>query len=268
MTSSNTHIRDQLMAEYLATKLQLQAIGAGREKASPAKLTELQKRANKIKNIYFDGLPCNVLSSCPFCESPYRSKFDEWGLDGLWWQYSELTVELNEPAPCEHYVLIRGSVNLNGKPFVAGFNSSRIGPDVPYVVEKIIQMPTMKAVIGQIDMACGFTAYPIVYFATEKPASGTTMENWREKSYNWLGHDGNSYWSTPQYPWDFELAPWVDCHKIGWVDLEQPASAAKFGTGENCPFINLPGQRLQQTIYEGQMSAVSPPNNEEYSPFE
>jgi hypothetical protein len=67
--------------------------------------------------------------------------------------------------------VLRGAVNFNNLRPVAGRIEVWPGPEVPYVIPRLLEMPGMLAVISHIGMDTGYTVYPIAYSAESRRKS-------------------------------------------------------------------------------------------------
>lgn len=220
-----------------------------------------------LQKEYFERLPRIDLSRCPFCEAVMTHSFDPWGLDGLWWQ-SRRSMTVQEPKHCEHFRLLLGAVNLNGKPPHAGRYGSTPGPEVPYVIPRILNLPTMTAVVAAVPLACGYTAFPIAYFSQVRPPTGSLTQPWTKQQYAFQDDHGRPCWSISTDPWDFNLEPWVRCGKLKWIEPDDPdRKIHQGGDGSAFPYLNLPGRREQLTITGDFLSTSPPPSGEIIDPF-
>src|SRR5438067_4305000 len=124
------------------------------------------QEAQNWKARYFERLPKPVMSCCPFDQKPLRRSFDPFGLDGPWWEPDAIT---QEPPSCPHFCVLQGAVNFAGKPPLAGKHQIRPGPQVPFVIPRLLEYEGMIAVISQLRMENGYIAYPVAYFALRRP---------------------------------------------------------------------------------------------------
>ena len=84
---------------------------------------------------------------------------DSFGYDGPWWG--------TRPAPenvCEHFTVIREAVNFNGLRLDLGSlggSGRTFGPEVPYVIKRLFNFPTMICVMSHVHLDCGYDYYPM-----------------------------------------------------------------------------------------------------------
>jgi len=216
---------------------------------------------------YSDRLPRMVLSKCPHCGVPLRRAFDPYGPDGPWWHASALC-KIDEPAHCGHFQVLLGSLDLHGRVPAEVKEEVLPGPDVPFVVPKLLELPEMVAVVSAIELATGDTAYPIAYFSTAEIPPVMLHQPWCRKDYWFKTEEGNSVWSVANDPFDFDLVPWIRRGKLKWVDLAEEGLPLRPLGDEPCPFVDLPGDRENQILEGGMRDLVGLPTGEPCNPFE
>lgn len=228
--------------------------------------TQLSNQVNELLSQYFEQLPHYVFGRCPICNVPLENVFDPWGLDGFWWQ-ERSSGRCPKPSACEHFRVLTGALNLNEKPPHGGEKESYPGPEVPYIIPKVLELPTMIAVISSIPMKNGYMAYPTSYFSLEKPLTLELANPWTKTSCGYTHPDGRPVFAIMTDPWDFELKPWIEGGRIQWIEANDPKNILKSAPSNQCPYVNLKGLRLQQIIQKDKRITKPPPNNEEMDPF-
>jgi hypothetical protein len=257
--------RDKLIREHEAV-FERWIKGIKERSLKPAEADELKLETRRFKAAYFAGLPRLPLSRCPHTTAPLVKAFDPWGVDGYWWQEEE-SAPFQEPPPPPTFAVLTGALGLNGKPPKGGPRKpAHVGLDVPFVIPRILSMPTMVAVVRGITMENGYRAFPIGYFATTKPGPGTLTQSWTRTSYNWVDETGDPSFSFPADPWDFELRPWIEQGKLKWIAPDD-ASLTLHSETDKCPYLDLQGSRQRQIITGDQLRTQPPPNGEETNPF-
>lgn len=195
---------------------------------------------------YFDRLPVVTMSTCPFTGKPLLRSFDPFGLDGPWWQPG-----VSRPAPPAPYTfcVLRGAVHLQGKKIVGPPLEAAIGPEVPYVIPRLLELGNMTAVIGELAMTPGHKVFTIAYFADPKPHAKHLTADWPDTSYTWRTLFGESGSVIPVDKWDFDLKPWITKGKVRWCapgsaneKLAPPPPKSITGASE-CPYLDLKGRR-------------------------
>jgi hypothetical protein len=254
--------RNALIEQYELLEAKLAATGL-----TDQEMDEVEADWERTKLEYFSGLPRVRMSRCPFCRELFRHSFDPWGVDGYWWQETEL-VTVEEPSTCEHFTVLQGAVSLEGRPPVGGRREeSRIGPAVPFVLPRLLERPRTVAVISSLRMECGYVAYPITYFC-EGGASPADLTNaWRRRSFEWVTPDGDPAWSVKNDRWDFGLAPWIEKDTVLWIKPDDDRMRLLGRDAGSCPYVGLPGVREQQVVLGDQVFTVGVPEDEDPAPF-
>jgi hypothetical protein len=228
---------------------------------------QIGKEIKELKAQYFAQLPRYVFGRCPVCNAPLEQVFDPWGLDGFWWQ-EKLSGLCPKPSACEHFRVLCGALNLNGRPPHGGGSESYPGPEVPYVIPKTLELLTMVAVISSIPMQNGYTAFPISYFSSDKPPTTALANPWTKRTCSFINpRDGKAAWTIMTDPWDFALMPWVERGKIQWIEPGDPENILKSAPANHCPYVNLTGLQLRQVIKNDKRFTQPPPHNEVVNPF-
>jgi len=219
---------------------------------------------------YFDDLPRLPMSACPFCGEPLVRSFDPWGVDGLWWGLDPIC-EWDEPTPCDHFRVLLGALRIDvGRLPADMLMESQPGPEVPFVVPRLVELPNMIAVVSELAMERGGPAYPIAYYSDQDIEPIKLHQEWR-RNVHWFEENGESQWTYANDPWDFDLDPYVQADQLRWVLLdagEDPPVVRKASDGETCPFIGLPGERQKQNISGGARSFLPLPDGSFPWPFE
>jgi hypothetical protein len=195
-------------------------------------------------------LPRPALSCCPVCSQPLHRSFDPFGLDGLWWRSD---AHPDEPKPCPHFCLLLGAVDLAAAKPAPDFDVHP-GPGAPFVIPRILAMPDMVAVVSEIVLADGATAYPIAYFAPRRPPIQSLTAPWPRTNFVYQTQLAVQAWRRADEPptglppdtRDFDLAPWIARGQIRWCTAG--SDRRRLATAPACPFVDLPGVRHAQLI--------------------
>lgn len=227
----------------------------------------LQEERERRLQAYWDLLPQMPLSACPLCGEQLVRSFDQVGIEGFFWQEG-MRVEQEEPTTCPHFCVLLGAVNLNGLPPRGGINTAHVGPEVPYVIPRLLSLPGMVAVISTVPLENGYTTYPIAYFAETPPDPFELTQPWTRRTFSYKDKHGKSWWTEKNDPWDFELAPWVSTRQVQWI-APGDASFRVASAPEPCPYVGLPGRRRPLEIVENELrEGVVPDGRELGTPFE
>lgn len=219
---------------------------------------------------YFDRLPRKVLSACPFCGASLKRAFDPWGVDGPWWGVTAIC-QYDEPTPCEHFRVLLGALRLDDSPLPSAmFMKVQPGPEVPFVVPRLLGLPNMIAVVAGLPLPSVGAAYPIAYFSDVGIDPGALHQPWC-RNVHWFERDGKEAWNYCNDPWDFDLEPHVESGQLCWMlqgeDDEEPQLLSS-ADGLVCPFVGLTGEQRPQVITDGARSFMSPPDGTPPNPFD
>jgi hypothetical protein len=254
-------LRDELLEDYRNLHALWRA-GGDPSAGLDADDVKAQRDARRLE--YFKGLPEVAMSRCPYCDAPLTSQFDPWGLDGFWWQERELGAA-RSPKACGHFQLLTGALSLRDQPPKGGEFPAHPGPDVPYVVPEILQQDTAVAVIASLEMHNGYLAYAIAYFSLDDLGAAALSPTWRRTTCSFIAPDGSSAWTPRVAPWDFDLAPWIGRGKLRWIAPSD--TAMQLIDSGACPYLNLPGQRMNQVVKGDRLRLVAPPSGDVPEPF-
>lgn len=235
--------RDQLLARQTAALARYRTLLMAKDREGAAQASQA---ADAAVAEYFERLPVVAMAACPFTGKPFLRSFDPYGLDGPWWQPG---VQRPAPAPPYTFCVLRGAVHFQGrKPAAHPTLEVAAGPEVPYVIPRLLSLGNMTAVIGELSMTTGYKVYTIAYFADPRPHAKELTADWPDTSYSWRTLFGETGSVIPFDQWDFELKPWITKGKVRWCvpgsGNEKVAPAVRSITGaEDCPYLNLKGRR-------------------------
>ncbi len=227
----------------------------------------LRERFYQVKGEYADRLPRMVLSRCPFTGEPLKRVFDPFGLDGPWWHLLN-DIKYDEPRAPEAFQVLLGAVAFHGRVPDEVIEEVRPGPDVPFVVPRLLDLPGMKAVIGRIDLATGDTAYPVAYFSTAEIEPILLHQTWCRKDYWFPTDSGDAGWSIANDVFDFDLAPYLADGRLLWTDPADPDGRVLGPADGECPFLDLDGDRQLQQVVAGEVDLIGLPTGEPINPFD
>lgn len=211
---------------------------------------------------YFERLPRVAMSVCPYCGEVLKRSIDPFGLDGHWWAEDRL-VKVREPEACRHFKVLLGAMKVRPEDPVEATHSVRPGPDVPFVVPRLLELPGMIAVVGRVELETGDVAYPIAYFSDQKTRAIDLHATWLRVEYWFKDESGNSCWNISNDEWSFELEPFLRDKRLRWTDM----NAVMTVEDEEWPY-DLDGVRRPQLIYDGEVDYAEPPTGEIVCPFE
>ena len=197
---------------------------------------------------YYDRLPVFTLAVCPICGAPYQHRLDPFGFDGPWWRNSKNGGVQN----CAHAMLIRSAYRgVDLMELKHDENSDfRLGPEVPYVIARILEMDSMVCVVSRTKISDNDDLFAMVYFsALEVERLDLTM-SWDVENRGAWSHDSD--------PWDFDLKPWVEKGKLRYcVPGEDPLRLGDTDVAA-FPFLEEPGYPARRFVHGGHKSGPHP----------
>ncbi len=217
---------------------------------------------------YADRLPRVPMSACPFTGEILKRSFDPYGLDGPWW-HKDRVFAVSEPrAPAAFQVLL-GALSLRGRTPTEVTQEVLPGPEVPFVVPELLELPGMLAVVNQVPLVNGDIAYPIAYFSEAAIDPRDLHQPWLCAEFWFEKEAGGKAWSISSAVWDFDLAPYLASGKLRWIRPGDPALRVMGARSpESCPYVNLPGERRPQVLVQGSRDFLDLPTGELINPFE
>jgi hypothetical protein len=229
---------------------------------------KLREEYYRILAEYADRLPRVTMSCCPFTGTPLKRSFDPWGLDGPWWHYTP-EVEIEEPLAPPAFKVLLGAVAFHGRTPSDARQAVTPGPEVPFVVPRLLGLPGMVAVISSLKLATGDTAYPIAYFSESDIPHNRLHQFWLRQDYWFKTAEGRTGWIIANDTWDFELKNWIASGKLRWIDLQDLSLRVQDGNSDKpCPFLDMPGDRAPQNVAFGKRNSMDLPDGTPVNPFE
>jgi hypothetical protein len=242
--------RRRLMAE--GTRLLAEA-RALRDQDRTDEAFDLYDQVDEISQGYRDLLPEVTVARCPDSDEPVRWPIDTTGLDTWFWNYRAAVQHVPESPP-RSWLAMTGAMRLvepvEQPPFVV-----MPGPDVPFVVPRVLDSPGVRAVIAEVPVG-RHTGWAITYFG---PVPEVKLVNlWGSddllvyRDGEWTGWD-RELPDASQY--DFDLSGWLRSGKLLWLSPSDESATLRSGT-DGCPFVDLPGRRLLTVVANGVVDHV------------
>ena len=201
---------------------------------------------------YFDRLPRVVMSVCPFTGDPLKRSFDPYGLDGPWW-HKDLLADIEEPRAPETFKVLLGALALGDREPEEATEEVIPGPEVPFVIPSLIGLPGMVAVVSRLEMTSGDVAYPIAYFSPEDIPQEDLHQPWLRQEFWYVDEEGEEGWTICNDVWDFELEPYLESGKLRWIQPgDEDFRLMDRESGVDCPYVGLEGERLPQSLEDGE----------------
>jgi hypothetical protein len=268
-----------------ALKLEIRRQRSEGKEADPNLYEELkfsrQQRKELEQNIP-PGSPHVLVSRCPYCDT------EVWmyvGISSLMEQYWHLESgdgreHVAKDCRCPHLFCVDGALNLNGnqptgkyEPIEKGTEHDRISmaAEVPFVKPRVLNLPTMVAVIHSLPVEEKYTAYPIVYFAEKQPPQIEFCMPWARREYfastNSVGPSG---WQIVMMgkrrdAQVYELEDWIRQRKLFWLDPKNKEHPLVRGSVEAFPYYNVTGRRHPYIIKDGEVQNLENPTKDSES---
>lgn len=210
--------------------------------------------ALQLEEVYYRILPPVLLSRCPFDDAPLHRTFDPYGLDGPWWR-SEASP--GEPETCRHFCGLVGALDFAGQPPLGGDFQAHVGPQVPFVIPRLLELPGMIAVLSCVRMENGYQAFPVGYFAAQRPPPQELTAGWARTQHLYSTQLGEVRWRMANELYDFDLEPWFRSGKLRWATSESLLLMNVSANPKDCPYLDLPGER-RPTVVKGDRAWTEP----------
>ncbi len=237
-------------------------------------MLDIQER--RIRRGFSRRLPLVLISRCPYCGMAVWMKVGTFSLaDEFWYREdSDGRDDVPEESRCSHLFCVDGALNLNGyQPIEAHAPITVVTPqtipmaaEVPFVKPRVLNLPTMVAVIHSFPVAEKYTAYPVVYFAQRQPPQEEYCIGWARQEY--LDHDrehGNGVVIIGKRTdaQDYELEKWVRRGKLFWLDPAKDEHLLVRGPAESFPYGDVAGRRNPYAIKDGDLQDLPNPSKDE-----
>jgi len=197
---------------------------------------------------YLRRLPRPAVARCPYSSAVVHHSVDTGGIDGPWWDYRWPQRPAEELPPT--FFAFTGALR-QGSPLPSVEWLVKPGPEVPFVVPRLLGIDRMRAVIQSISVS-GWDGWTITYFTDKLPAV-ERFNDWGSCRYWTDGGRGVDWDSMTEdaEPLDFELAPWIDRGALLWI-APGDAELRLQSTSAGCPYLGLQGRRTFVRVQEGE----------------
>ena len=217
---------------------------------SDADTTEPRRIMALAAEAYVDGVPIVAISRSPLSAEVFETSIDTIDLDGLWWAYDyEYRPYVEAPGDL---VAWTGALKVDG-PLPAWSLKAMPGPDVPFILPKLMALPGMTAVISAVRVG-PHVGFPICYYAEPLPPPDVERtDDWGIRSYTYRRPDGSlasAHAVQADEDKDFELRPWLGGGRVWWIAPGDESLTLREGL-DGCPYVDLPGERRRRYVQEG-----------------
>lgn len=251
--------RSQMLAEYFDRLRRFKSLSRAYQEAEDRleasiepELDATTERLRQLTNWYRANVPTLELSRCPFTGAVWRHSIDSHGLDGLWWDYDKPARPLDEPLGGKH-LCFTGAMRL-AEPVENTPFESRPGPEIPFVVPRLLDAPFTKAVLSQVPVG-RHTGYLVVYYSTQIPPDVLRTADWGTEYANWPNAAGE--WEASDFydsedTQDSNLVPWLQSGRLLWIAPGDDELRLREGV-EGCPYVGLSGRVIPCRIKRGRV---------------
>jgi hypothetical protein len=213
------------------------------------------ERLDQVSHRYQELLPEVAVARCPHTGEPVRWPIDTYGLDGPFWDYLRPIRRVPAAQP-RTWLAMAGALRL-AEPVAHPPFAVSPGPDVPFVVPRILRAPGVRAVIAQVPVGA-HTGWAISYFGPA-PEGVPLVNLWGTNTYP-VYRDGawrGWAWDRPRVAqWDFALADWVRTGALLWIEPGDASATLREGVA-GCPYLDLPGTRRITVIANGAVQRLA-----------
>jgi hypothetical protein len=225
----------------------------GRRPEFASEILKSGDRLRELTRTYIELLPTVQLSRCPFTDAPFFHSWDNFGLDGLWWNFHKSARPLIEKWGGAFHALsgaVRVKLDACEKaPFLA-----EPGPDVPFLLPRLMEYPGVTAVISQISVG-EHMAFPIVYFSQPGLPWKDRANDWGRNHYCYKDDQGairmgEHFDAEDEHQYEIQEA--IAANRLRWIAPDDPLMRIQTGLA-NCPFVGLPGIRSVARIQNGKL---------------
>ncbi|MBL1075196.1 hypothetical protein JK358_12415 [Nocardia sp. 2] len=208
----------------------------------------------ELQDAYRAQLPEVSVSRCPFTGVEVRWPLDDVDLDGWFWDWDKPARRLVNPVP-RTWLAMGGAVRL-AEPVTAAPFMCKPGPDAPYVIPQLLEVPEVRAVVAEVPIG-RHTGWATTYFATIRPTDIPLENTWGSQKYDVYDTGGQwRAWSEHRRllrEYDFELRPWLESGKLLWIAPGDSGVTLREGVAE-CPYLDIDGERRRQRIHNGEIN--------------
>jgi len=243
--------RNQLLKQI--SILEQLSFGPEGDSLSVEQRRSIGAQRKELKKTYFNRLPRVPIARCPFTDNIVTKAMDIYGLDGEWWNGDSRDF----PAEGSPYlVTYLGALNLSkGLNISSGIEEISLGPEVPYVIPRLLEIPNVKCVIYSTTiLEPEYPVYFMSYFAKPKLPPAQSHQMWLRDSFYYVDENGNNFWYSCDDIWDFDLAPWIEkSGHILWIRPDDSEMRLCSEPPSDFPYFNLKGRQKFLSIQNGRL---------------
>lgn len=258
--------RNALLARAAAIEKELYPPEGGPPEPSGPERVKLLDRYYQVLHEYGDRLPRIPFGRCPLTNQVLKRSIDPFGLDGPWWHKSRL-MPVEEPAAPPTFKVLLGALDLHGREPAEVGGEVIPGPQIPFVVPRLLKLPGMCAVVYRLEpIANGDVVHAISYFSSDSLPDGELHQHWLRQDLWYPNDEGGTSWLTQNDRFDYALGPWLASGSLKWIAPGDPELRLRSGE-EGCPYVGLEGDPHPQMLSGGTRYALAIPDGSPIDPF-
>jgi len=254
------------VAEYLEVRLSYEALLEKYRRRSGPWNAAAEQLEREERWAYFDmrrRLPYVLVSRCPYCATPI---WREAGIffhlrDEAWYLKADNGRDVHQTSLCPHLFCVDGALNLNGHQPSEATGSSNPGKriilaaEVPFVKPRVLNLPTMVAVVHSLPVADRYTAYTVTYFCTQHPPQREFCISWARSEYFDRDQElsGGTYTGRRSDVQEYDLRPWIERGRLYWLGPDEEDCPVVRGSVADSPYHDVPGRRHPYFINNGKI---------------
>lgn len=227
-----------------------------------AEAEQLQREQGMAYSDLRRRLPYVLISRCPYCDTPIWQKARIFHLrDEAWYLEADNGRKVHEESLCPHLFCVDGVLNLNGHQPTEATGSSNPGKKItlaaeaPFVKPRVLNLPTMVAVVHSLPVADRYTAYVVTYFCTQHPRQKEFCIPWARREYFDDDQElpGGNFTRRRSDVQEYDLRPWIERGKLFWLGPDKEDCPVVRGSADEFPYHDVPGRRRPYIINNGKV---------------
>ncbi len=260
--------QDRLFEDYLESKKHYEELHCQwlkRPDRYSQETEQLKRQVDEANAKVFN--PWILVSRCPYCQKPTEQLATIVDLGRrVWYQQYEHGGDIRG---CRHLFCLDGALHLNGHqpPYIkyrapdANLYPNRINmaAEVPFIKPRVLNMPTMVAVIHSLLVEERYTAYWTAYFTQEQPSPERFCVGFARVGVEEIipnGIDDLCIHKVRREQQEYDLREWIEQEKVFWIDPDDEKNSIVQGKVEDFPYHNIPGRKHPYTIEKGEVKDI------------
>ncbi|MBE9126181.1 MULTISPECIES: hypothetical protein [unclassified Coleofasciculus] len=271
---NHTYNPDRLIADFLESKSCYEALYYewlhNAKLQSPEATVLFEQMQIAQQSVFY---PWVLVSRCPYCNKPIRQLATIISLrERVWYQnYGDGRTGNDDIRGCSHLFCLDGALNLHGhqpietrQPAPGAFNKRiTIAAEVPFVKPRVLNLPTMVAVIHSLPVAEQYTVYWTAYFTQQMPPKSEFCVPFARIGYTEIEDtdydEDYTIEGTRCDAQEYDLTQWIEQEKLFWIDPDDETNPIVSNSAANFPYSNISGRKHPYYIEDGQVYDLPDP---------